>query len=115
MRRALPVAVLLTAAAALAACDGATPTDARRADAPAAARSENAPIYLVTFNDGVTDVRGAAADIARGNGFGLRHVREHAARGFSAAIPESKIDLVRSDPRVKLVEKDGPVHLAFPV
>ncbi|HEX9938902.1 MAG TPA: S8 family serine peptidase [Longimicrobium sp.] len=114
MRRALPVAALLSAAA-LAACDGASPTDARRADAPAAARSENAPIYLVTFNDGVTDVRGSASAIARANGFGLRFVREHAARGFSAAIPEAKVDLVRSDPRVKLVEKDGPVSLDFPV
>ena len=114
MRRALPVAALLSAAA-LAACDGASPTDARRADAPAAARSENAPIYLVTFNDGVTDVRGAANAIARGNGLALRHVREHAARGFSAVIPDARLDLVRSDPRVKLVEKDGPVTLHFPV
>ncbi|HYH81659.1 MAG TPA: S8 family serine peptidase [Longimicrobium sp.] len=115
MRRTLPVATLL-AAAALAACAD-TPTDARRApgSAPAAAASENAPIYLVTFNDGVTDVRGAANAIAHGNGLALRHVREHAARGFSAVIPAARLDLVRSDPRVKLVEKDGPVQLIAPV
>ena len=101
MRLALPLAAL-AAAAALAACDG-TPVESRAPQGPAAARSENAPIYLVTFNAGVTDVRGAAAAIARENGLGLRHVREFAAKGFSAVIPDSRLDLVRSDPRVALV------------
>jgi subtilisin family serine protease len=114
MRRTLPLAAALLSAAALAACDG-TPTDARRAPAPTAARSENAPIYLVTFNDGVADVAGAANEIARGNGLALRHVRQFAARGFSAVIPAARLDLVRSDPRVKLVEPDGPVALIAPV
>jgi subtilisin family serine protease len=114
MRRTLPFAAL-AAAAALAACDGSTPVESRAPQAPAAARSTNAPIYLVTFNDGVTDVRGAANAIARENGLALRHVREHAARGFSAVIPDARLDLVRSDPRVALVEPDGPVTLVFPV
>ena len=114
MRRTLPLAAL-AAAAALAACDGASPVASRTPPAPVDARSANAPVYLVTFNDGVTDVRGAAGDIARKNGLGLRHVREFAARGFSAVIPDARLDLVRSDPRVALVEKDGPVSLHFPV
>jgi subtilisin family serine protease len=113
MRLTLPLAVL-TAAAALAAC-GDTPVASRAPQGPVAARSENAPIYLVTFNAGVTDVRGAANAIARENGLALRHVREFAARGFSAVIPDARLDLVRSDPRVLLVEKDGPVSLIFPV
>jgi subtilisin family serine protease len=113
MRRILPLAALT--AAALAACDGSTPVASRTPQAPSASRSENAPIYLVTFNAGVTDVRGASEAIARENGLALRHVREFAARGFSAVIPDSRLDLVRSDPRVLLVEKDGPVSLIFPV
>ncbi|HET7228481.1 MAG TPA: S8 family serine peptidase [Longimicrobium sp.] len=113
MRRALPLALL--SVAALAACDGATPTDARHAGGAVAARSENAPVYLVTFNDGVTDVRGAAADMARGNGLALRHVREFAARGFSAVIPAARLAAVQADPRVKLVEPDRVVQLVFPV
>ena len=52
MRNALPFVLL--SAAALAACDGAAPTDAARApNGAAAARSANAPIYLVSFNEGV--------------------------------------------------------------
>jgi subtilisin family serine protease len=113
MRRTLPLAAL--AAAALAACDGTSPVATRSPQEPAMAASANAPIYLVTFNDGVTDVRGAANAIARENGLALRHVREFAARGFSAVIPDARLDLVRSDPRVALVEKDGPVQLVLPV
>jgi subtilisin family serine protease len=114
MRRALPLAALLSVSA-FAACDNGTPTDARGAGGAVAARSENAPVYLVTFNDNVADVRGAAADIARGNGLALRHVREFAARGFSAVIPAARIEQVRNDPRVKLVEPDYVVQLVFPV
>ena len=84
-------------------------------DGTQAAMSENAPIYLVTFRDGVSDVRGTAAELARGNGFGIRFVREHAARGFSAAIPEHRVAAVAADPRVLLVEKDGPVSLIRPL
>lgn len=114
MRRTLPLAAL-AAAAALAACDGASPEASRSPTGPMAARSENAPIYIVTLRDGVTDVRGASNDLAGKNGLALRHVREFAARGFSAVIPAARLDAVRNDPRVLLVEKDGPVSLAFPV
>ena len=113
MRRTLPLAAL--AAAALAACDGTAPVASRVPQEPALAASANAPIYLVTFHDDVTDVRGAAAAIAGVNGLALRHVREFAARGFSAVIPDARLEAVRSDPRVALVEKDGPVSLVFPV
>ncbi|MBW3570496.1 MAG: S8 family serine peptidase [Gemmatimonadetes bacterium] len=110
MRRSFPAAAL-AAAFALGACqDGpvATPGDA------SLARSENAPIYLVTFKDGV-DVTAAANDLARGNGFAIRYLRHHAAPGFSAVIPESRMGAILSDPRVEIVEKDGPVSLIHPV
>ena len=110
MRRSTPIAAL-AAALAVAGCQ-----DNRLSapETPSAARSENAPIYLVTFYDGV-DVSAAAADLARGNGFAIRHLRHHAARGFSAVIPESRIAAVSGDPRVRLVERDGPVSLIHPV
>ncbi|HEX2092701.1 MAG TPA: S8 family serine peptidase [Longimicrobiaceae bacterium] len=110
MRHTIPLAAVV--ALGLAACDE-SPTVAPRSEA-LAARSENAPIYLVTFKDGV-DVRSTANEIAHARGFMLRYVREHAARGFSAVIPESQLDAVRNDPRVALVEKDGPVSLVKPV
>ncbi|HEY0017585.1 MAG TPA: S8 family serine peptidase [Longimicrobium sp.] len=110
MRRSFPLTALV-AAMSLAACqDGpvATPGDASMA------ANGNAPIYIVTFKDGV-DVNAAANDLARGNGFALRSVRQHAARGFSAAIPEARMSRILADPRVEIVEKDGPVSLIAPV
>jgi subtilisin family serine protease len=110
MRRSTPIAAL-AAALALAGCHDGQPI---APDGPAAVRSANAPVYLVTFREGV-DVDAAAADLARGNGFAIRHLRHFAARGFSAVIPDARLDAVRGDPRVALVERDGPVSLIFPV
>ncbi|HEX8672632.1 MAG TPA: S8 family serine peptidase [Longimicrobium sp.] len=110
MRRSTPIAALAAALAVV----GCQDNRLSAPETPVAARSENAPIYLVTFRDGV-DVDAAAADLARGNGFAIRHLRHFAARGFSAVIPESRIAAVSGDPRVALVERDGPVSLIFPV
>ena len=106
-------AATLAAAVALAAC-----SDHPTAPAPAApdfVAAQQAPIYLVTFRDGVSDVGGTARAIARANGLGLRFVREHAARGFSAVIPPGRLATLRADPRVLLVEPDGPVSLIEPI
>lgn len=114
MRRSLSLAAL-AATVGLASCADqpvqvpAAPADELRLSA------EEAPIYIVTFHDGVGDVQAAARDLARGNGFALRFVREHAARGFSAVIPASRLDAVRNDPRVALVERNGIASLPRPV
>ena len=109
MRRSIPLAAL--AALSLAACqDGPVTTSA--ADASLSA-SENAPIYIVTFKPGV-DVASAAADLAHGNGFAVRYLRQHAAPGFSAVIPQGRLAAVMADPRVDIVEKDGVVSLRLP-
>ncbi|HEU0078258.1 MAG TPA: S8 family serine peptidase, partial [Longimicrobiaceae bacterium] len=110
LRRTIPLAARVTALG-LAACEQA-PTLAP--ESAALNRSENAPIYLVTFKEGV-DVQSTAGEIARARGFAIRFIREHAAPGFSAVIPASQIDAIRSDPRVAIVEKDGPVQLIKPV
>ena len=109
MRRSFPVAAL-AATFALAACqDGpvTAPGDA------ALSRSENAPLYIVTFKPGV-DVDAATADLARGNGFAAQSVRHHAAPGFTAAIPEARLSRIVGDPRVAIVEKDYIVTLDLP-
>jgi len=113
MRRSTSLA-LLTAALGLTACENTPMQEPEVAGAePQMARSDEAPIYLVTFKDGV-DVASTADEIARARGFSIRFLREHAARGFSAVIPESQLDAVRNDPRVLIVEKDGPVSLIKP-
>lgn len=104
----------LAGAALVVSCDTPPTAISPGTDASFAA-SENAPIYLVTFHDGVSDVAGTAREIAAQNGFTLRFVREHAARGFSAVIPPGRESAVANDPRVKIFEKDGPVSLVDPI
>lgn len=108
-------AVFLLAAVTLAACStpDSGPTGVTAPEFRAV--GTGAPIYLVTFRDNVTDVRGVARELSLRGGFGLRFVREHAARGFSAVIPAPFLDEVRADPRVLIVEEDGPVSLIHPV
>jgi subtilisin family serine protease len=108
MRRTIPFAAL--AVFGLAACDA--PSTIAPAG-PAAARSENAPIYLVTFQDGV-DVTATSEELSKKHGFTVRFVRQYAARGFSAVIPEHRIEALAADPRVKIIEKDAVVQLVKP-
>lgn len=83
-------------------------------DGPQLAAAEQAPIYLVTFEDGVP-VDATARELAAQHGFTIRYLRHHAAPGFSAVIPRGNAAAIAADPRVAIVEKDGPVSLIFPV
>ena len=113
MRRIVPV-LSLSFVAALSACGDAPEPVAP--DGSIAALSERVTNrYVVVFTDEVRDVRGVAAELARGNGFGLQRIREHAARGFTAVIPQGKVEAVRSDPRVRAVIPDRVVSLPRPI
>ena len=105
--------VRLTAAAAvlLAACSSPDRLPVSPTESLDNARAETA--WLVTFRDDVTNVPAVANEMARGR-FALDHVRQHAARGFTARIPAAFVDDVRSDPRVKIMEPDGVVTLNLP-
>jgi hypothetical protein len=110
MRRS--TAVLALATLATAACQDVQQVVAP--DGPSLAASANAPIYLVSLASGADPVA-TARDLGLAHGFAVRHVRTHAARGFSAAIPEHRVASLRADPRVLLVERDGPVQLIQPI
>jgi subtilisin family serine protease len=76
--------------------------------------SSNAPLYMVTVRDEVADVRAIARELGVRGGFAATAIREHAARGFDAVIPPSALAMVRSDPRVLIVQEDGIVTLRLP-
>jgi subtilisin family serine protease len=99
---------------ALAACSGPDAPPVAPVGSPDLAAGSQAPLYLVSFTDDVTDVRGVARQMAARGGFTLKHVREHAARGFSAVIPPAALAALRTDPRVLILEQDGPVQLDLP-
>jgi subtilisin family serine protease len=110
MRR-LSVPLLVAAGAVLAACS--SPETPMSPVGTEANVQGGAVAYLVTFQDDVTDVVGVANQMSRGR-FSLTNVRRHAARGFTAHIPPAFVDAIRTDPRVKIFEADGPVSLDLP-
>jgi subtilisin family serine protease len=111
--RKLAIAVL--GMVAFTGCDRSTaPLQPTTPEDPQFAAAEQAPIYLVTFAEGVR-VDATARELARQYGFTIRHLRHHAAPGFSAVIPGGDAEAIAADPRVAIVEKDGPVSLIFPV
>jgi subtilisin len=62
--------------------------------------------YILLFRDDVADPAGAADQLARQHGLALGHIYTVGVKGFSAAIPESRLAAVARDPRVRHVEPD---------
>ena len=116
LRRLSPVAAVLT----LAACadSAVAPRDrapvVARGDDGGAAGEAGQPIpgrYIVVFRDGVPDVRGKAAEMARRAGGEVTQVYERALRGFAGPMSASAAALLRQDPDVAYVEQDQVVTL----
>ena len=110
MRRIIPLAAV--AALALSACAERQEAPFEPIDGQTAARQ--AAVYLITFHDDV-NVQTTTRDLARIHGLAVRSVRLHAARGFSAVIPDARLDALRADPRIAIIEADGPVALIRPI
>ena len=67
--------------------------------------------YIVLFDRGLPDAAAAAQGIARTHGLTLRHVYGAAVKGFVGTIPPVRLDAVRADPRVLLVEAERAYEL----
>jgi subtilisin family serine protease len=63
--------------------------------------------YIVVLKDGVDDPGQVAAEISRRNNAEVGFVYRNALRGFSATIPNSRVDEVRDAAQVNFVERDG--------
>ncbi|HEX7708813.1 MAG TPA: S8 family serine peptidase [Thermoanaerobaculia bacterium] len=67
--------------------------------------------YIVVFNDGVADVRGAMNDMAASHAAVPGHVYSSALKGFSARMSEGMAKRLSNDPRVAWVEQDAIIQL----
>jgi len=63
--------------------------------------------YIVVLKKGVSDPGQAARGMARRYGLGVGFVYGHALKGFSATVPDGRLEKVRTDERVDYVERDG--------
>jgi len=62
--------------------------------------------YIVVLKKDASDSGRAADGMARRYGLGVGFVYGHALKGFSATIPEGRLEKVRADERVDYVERD---------
>jgi aqualysin 1 len=66
--------------------------------------------YIVVLNDEVNQPGEVAKGLARRYGLGVGFVYSHALKGFSATIPDARLDKVRAEDQVAYVERDGTMH-----
>ncbi|HLV25443.1 MAG TPA: S8 family serine peptidase [Gemmatimonadales bacterium] len=94
----------------LAACaDATSPPPELAPPSTRAAGQQARSSYIVTFNDGVTNVPGFARQLAAANGGDLTFTYEHAMRGFAALLPPAAISGLLRHPMIASIEPDGIV------
>lgn len=63
--------------------------------------------YIVVLNDNLDkSLPETANEMARMHGLAIGHIYSHTIKGFSAYIPEKRVEILKSDPRVKLIDPD---------
>ena len=66
--------------------------------------------YIVVLKEGASDPGRAATGMARRYGLGVGSVYGRALKGFSATIPDGRLEKVRADERVDYVERDRTMN-----
>jgi len=66
--------------------------------------------YIVVLNEGVSNPGQVANGLAQRDNLEVGFVYSHALNGFSAVIPQASVNDVRTDSRVKYIERDGTMR-----
>lgn len=68
--------------------------------------------YIIVLAEDILPPRipEVASDIAKPHALEIRHVYTHAIRGFSAIIPEGKLEILKRDPRIKYISPDKVIR-----
>ena len=72
--------------------------------------SGGADSYIVVLNEGVSNPGQVANGLAQRDNFEVGFVYSYALNGFSAVIPEARVNDVRTDSRVNYIERDGTMR-----
>ena len=72
----------------------------------------NVHSYIVVFQDSEANPDVTTQDMVKTHGLGLKHIYHSALKGYAAVIPDSELENVKKDPRVKFVSIDGELNIA---
>jgi subtilisin len=73
---------------------------------PTLANGDHVPgHYIIELAPGVSSAR-VANEMARAHGLAVGHVYSHALNGFSARVPDARLQALRNDPRVINIDED---------
>src|SRR5215203_6283507 len=72
--------------------------------------SGGADSYIVVLNEGVSNPGQVANGLAQRDNLEVGFVYSYALKGFSAVIPEARVNDVRTDSRVNYIERDGTMR-----
>lgn len=70
--------------------------------------------YIVVMSDGIDYPAKNALDLASEHSLAVNQIYSTVYRGFSARIPQEKLERLKADPRVAFVSEDREVHIAAP-
>jgi PKD repeat protein len=62
--------------------------------------------YIVVFKDGVTDAPGLARQLAESYDGEIKHIYQHAIKGFAATLSSDAVNALRSHPQIDWIEAD---------
>jgi len=120
IRSRLFIALGLTSAVAITACDNSTPLEhitARQALRSSANNGDSAAVgrgqrtiagqYIVVFRSDVQDPPSLAKNLVATHGGEIRFTYSAALRGFAASLPDAAVDAIAHNPNVELIESDA--------
>lgn len=66
--------------------------------------------FIVVLKDNTEKPQDVANEMARAHGLSVDHVYTTALKGFSATIPQARLDTVKADPNVQFVSEDKVIE-----
>lgn len=70
--------------------------------------------YIVVLRDAERNVPAVASEMAQAHGLSIGHTYRFSIKGFSAVIPEARLNILRGDSRIAYIEQDRAISVGKP-
>ncbi len=70
--------------------------------------------YIVVMKDSVADPETVANEHAKTYGLLIAHTYKNVIKGYSAVIPQARLEKIKEDPRIEFISQDREVNISAP-